>query len=541
MGEDNVRANPGSAGELFATDNIDDVHHPRTKVEHGVDGEAVDTSADNPFPVTTDDQRAAFGEAMIAAYVPLVQFDAVMGIRTTDVVTRVLNTGVADSLDQEFRIDTGTNAAGLASIIGKRANWYRPGQGAGYAFTARFTATGTPPNVVGVADSEQIAGAMTQCDQLAFGFNGVNFGIKHLRGASPEIQTLTVGTFASSGETAVVTLDGVATNVTLTGAGTVEDDAAEIAGTTFAGWTAHQSGADVLFIADEVGDKTNTFSYVSATSVATFANPVTKTGSLGTTTWVTKNNWNRDVMDGSGRSGMTLDETKGNKYRVAQQYLGYGNIFFFVGATDSDRWHLVHVIEWANANTGTNVSNPNMSVGWQVKNTDNTSSVKVYGGSATAGVQGTIKAFRDPESALNTLANIGTTDYKNVVSIRVRGSYNGVVNLSSAQMLETSIAVVSSGNKTGEAILIKNAAISGTRKWAEINPGSFMDVDVAPGTVTSLGGSSPVAIPLPTNDKESKPLVDWDIRLVPGDVLTLASRAVSGTIDVTGGLSWRED
>jgi hypothetical protein len=71
---DNFTANAGSGGATFAADDIAGVHHPRVKVEHGVDGAAVDASNTNPLPV------AAYAEssAIAVAGAPLtVKFAAI--------------------------------------------------------------------------------------------------------------------------------------------------------------------------------------------------------------------------------------------------------------------------------------------------------------------------------------------------------------------------------------------------------------------------------------------------------------------------------
>lgn len=50
---DNVTANPGSGGAVFATDDISSIHYPRLKLTLGADGaNDGDVSAANPLPVT---------------------------------------------------------------------------------------------------------------------------------------------------------------------------------------------------------------------------------------------------------------------------------------------------------------------------------------------------------------------------------------------------------------------------------------------------------------------------------------------------------
>jgi hypothetical protein len=48
---DNLGFNP-HAGEKYATDDVDGIHHIRVKVQHGADGSATDVSSASPLPVT---------------------------------------------------------------------------------------------------------------------------------------------------------------------------------------------------------------------------------------------------------------------------------------------------------------------------------------------------------------------------------------------------------------------------------------------------------------------------------------------------------
>lgn len=51
---DNVEANPGSGGPVFASDDLSGVQHPYAKIEFGADGTATPVSSDNPLPVSND-------------------------------------------------------------------------------------------------------------------------------------------------------------------------------------------------------------------------------------------------------------------------------------------------------------------------------------------------------------------------------------------------------------------------------------------------------------------------------------------------------
>lgn len=48
----NVEANPGSGGPVFASDDLGGVQHPYAKIEFGADGTATPVSGANPLPVS---------------------------------------------------------------------------------------------------------------------------------------------------------------------------------------------------------------------------------------------------------------------------------------------------------------------------------------------------------------------------------------------------------------------------------------------------------------------------------------------------------
>ena len=71
---DNVEANPGTGGPVFATDDLSGVHHPYAKLEFGADGSATPVSAADPLPVTgplTNTQLRAAAVPISAASLPL--------------------------------------------------------------------------------------------------------------------------------------------------------------------------------------------------------------------------------------------------------------------------------------------------------------------------------------------------------------------------------------------------------------------------------------------------------------------------------------
>jgi hypothetical protein len=103
---DNLTANPGAGGAVFATDEIGGIHYPRTKVAFGVDGAAVDVSASDPLPVVF-----ASGTVSISGSVAVTQSGSWSIANITGTVS--LPTGASTGTKQ----DTGNTS--LASIDGK--------------------------------------------------------------------------------------------------------------------------------------------------------------------------------------------------------------------------------------------------------------------------------------------------------------------------------------------------------------------------------------------------------------------------------------
>lgn len=64
---DNVQANPGAAGAVFATDEISSVHYPRSKVVWGPDGTVndADVASGKPLPVQLYGKQSVAGDTAI--------------------------------------------------------------------------------------------------------------------------------------------------------------------------------------------------------------------------------------------------------------------------------------------------------------------------------------------------------------------------------------------------------------------------------------------------------------------------------------------
>ena len=128
-------------------------------------GEHTEVKAENgALKVSLASPLSAFGELMIADNTPLVQVDAVYGLRTTDMDTVVGNGGAVTSADKLFVCSSGATSGGYASARSSRGFRYRPGQAGCARFTALFDKTGA------VANNTQRAGFLCHEGSLGFRF-----------------------------------------------------------------------------------------------------------------------------------------------------------------------------------------------------------------------------------------------------------------------------------------------------------------------------------------------------------------------------------
>jgi hypothetical protein len=83
---------------------------------------------------------------------------------------------------------------------------------------------------------------------------------------------------------------------------------------------------------------------------------------------IAQSDWNKDKLDGTGSSGMTLDVTKSNLYWIDYQHLGGGRIRW--GVYYEGERLVCHEMYMENKASHNSISNPNRPICWAIKCTD---------------------------------------------------------------------------------------------------------------------------------------------------------------------------
>lgn len=485
-------------------------------------------------------QQTAFGGLATAEYTPQIQLQFPYNINATQLISFPGNGGSVFNGNDHANVSTGTSSDGFAFILSRDVVKYNAGQGVIARFTSLYT--------TGVADSEQIHGVGSKLDGYFFGYNGADFGILRRTSGVPEIRVLTISTPSTTTENITITLDGVAvTDVAVSNSGDVAVTAQEIAAHDFSstgtGWGALSAGDEVTFVSVEPASKSGTYSLSSATTaVGTFAQ--TTEGVPPTDTWTNQEDWNVDVMDGTGPSAMTLDQTKGNVYQIQYQWLGYGEIRFCIENPATGRFQPVHRIQYSNANTSPSVSNPTFAFFMSVLNNSNTTNLTLKSSSMGGFVEGKEMGL-GPSFSADNLFVIGTAITEEpILTIRNKQVYQDVINRT--RINPTFITLISNltanNSNTIFRTYINAVPLNGTSYSDVSTNASVVEVDTSAVDFDATLATKQSTFLLGQNESAIFNLSDLRNKIAPGTTFTITAQPSKAHADneVGATINWRE-
>jgi hypothetical protein len=369
--------------------------------------------------VYVDGPSSTFGDLRTVTIQPQGQGDFVYGIQS-DIFTTSSFAGATVSTESgSCVLSSGTNAAGSATVQLRRGLKYRPGQGS----LMRITALYSTPN----AGNAQFVGCGTSECGYFVGYFGTSFGILHSITGQREIRKLTVTTGEDT-ENVTVTLDGNSIVVPVSGGNDTTQTAYQLARANYSqvgngGWLADAVGDSVFYIAAR-SNSTSTGSYsVSGTNiVGSFTR--TKAGLEQTNNFISQSSFNLDRLDGTGPSGMILDQTKGNVFEIGFQYLGFGNSSFNIEDPETGKFRGFHIVKNTNSRTTPVLKNPNVSVLATSANIGGTTSTQLKTVSMSSFIEGDIVKL-DPKFAKSfQFSSINTPTYVPLGVLKVNRVFN---------------------------------------------------------------------------------------------------------------------
>lgn len=244
-----------------------------------------------------------------------------------------------------------------------------------------------------------------------------------------------------------------------------------------------------------------------------------------------------DPCDGT-QTMPVIDWTKGNVFRIQYQWLGFGQIKFFIENPSTGEFVLVHKIDYSGANTVPSLSIPSLPISIKVNNGATTSNVSIKVGSMGAFIEGYSKLRGLTFSATNSLTGVTSTK-ANVLTIRNKSTFHSYTNHNEVFPRVVNIGTIG-GTKPVTILLILNTTLGGVPSYVDVNANeSMVDYDISGTTIT--GGYVLTSFVLGKEDRISIDLNDIDVVLQPSDILTIAGSTPAGSVDIFANITWIED
>lgn len=351
---------------------------------------------------------SAYGELLTAEKTPIVQINARYGF-SSELLRPVLG-GTTSFTNNMFIASTGTGANNVAAVLSSRESAQRPGQGLTFEGSAVFTQ--------GVANSTQEAGFISSTSTIAFGYDGVNFGITIADEGQLEHQDLTVSAVTGAAGTCSITVDGVNyPAVPITGGSTTLSAAYQIAtylNTNEPRYRFFSNNGVVTALARLPDFGGGAWSFTSAVVTASWAE-ITN-GALANETWVYQADWNEYPE-------IDFDPTTYNEYKIQVD----ANIEFYIKDNRTGNYELVHVFQHLGVNQQSLINNPTFRVGWACRNTGNTTNISVSGYFVSSFIEGKLEYTQPTFAEASSQLSVGAVK-TNIVAFRNRAVYNGNPN-----------------------------------------------------------------------------------------------------------------
>lgn len=242
--------------------------------------------------------------------------------------------------------------------------------------------------------------------------------------------------------------------------------------------------------------------------------------------------WNVDPFDGTGPSGQTLDTTKGNIFQIKFQYLGFGDIFYYVEDKATGEFQLVHIDKYAGSQTVPSIYNPSLPVSVFVDNGATTTDLVVKSASMFAAIEGKDEEIGPINTTRNSTASSTNT---NMITIRNKSTFASKTNRVRIKIILFTAAT--DGTQPVTFDIYRNQTITAPTYNDISTNTSVVDVDKV-GTIGVIDGKDVTSIQLSKTDSDKFFLKDLDITVAPGETLTVVANGTNAGSAVS--LTWRE-
>lgn len=188
-------------------------------------------------------------------------------------------------------------------------------------------------------------------------------------------------------------------------------------------------------------------------------------------TFYPQSSFNVDKLDGSldanNPSGLTWDKTKGNLVEVLYGYQGYSGFVFLWYLPNEHEYIVCHQIPYANANTNTHFSNPNVMHYELMINSAVVTATTMFCGSIASFFDGERVVTNRPQSFDNGSPTSNINGYSSICAIQMATTFNGAPVRGIVRILGISVACIS-GNGIIRTLI--GATVTGQTTFTAIEP-----------------------------------------------------------------------
>lgn len=253
-------------------------------------------------------------------------------------------------------------------------------------------------------------------------------------------------------------------------------------------------------------------------------------------TFINRSNWNVDKMDGTGPSGIVLDYTLGNVYKIQYLRLEFGNINFYIESADTGQFILVHQIQYTNNNTVPSLTNPGLQLMAQVLSDGGDISMKLS--SMGLYVEGNVDPFLGIRNTVNAISGFDATN-ASFITIRNDPVFSSITN--QLMVIPDELSMLVGSDSASDAIfsLYLNPVLDGTPTFTQVNPNSCVSYSTEGFLI--IDGSLIGRFALSPGSGTAINIRDYGIELSPGDILVIASFILGADVSTLyTSISWLE-
>lgn len=249
--------------------------------------------------------------------------------------------------------------------------------------------------------------------------------------------------------------------------------------------------------------------------------------------------WNLDKLDGTGHSGLTLDTSKAQIFAMDMQWLGVGRVRF--GFVIDGNMIYCHEFNHANVDTIVYMKTANLPVRYEIHNVGTPASATILKQICCSVIsEGGFERDGIPFSANNGTTAVAVTTRQNILSIRLKSTFNSIIN--TGLIIPKSFKVFSSSENIFYEI-VQGGSVAGA-VWNSTDADSLTEFDVTGTTVTNgrIVDSGYIAA---TSQAGGSAGTDTGLLLkVPlepnGQILSIVATSLSTVTNVFGSFSWFE-